>query len=193
MTACVIMYNMIIKNECGQELDYTHYDLMGVPVQVLGGKPDWPNLFSHTMPFVKEKCMINFNLISSRSGGSGMGNNKVNLFYHLLYCYGRRETRHLFIHLNYSLLCCNNSTIYCWFYLCVFALSDLEIPGQGKNMNKEEGSQKSETRWIEMDNSDIAIKTPVSLKKKNRGPSSCLPTIAPCSYSRSKVVIQTAR
>jgi hypothetical protein len=118
------------------------------------------------MPFVKEKCMINFNLISSRSGGSGMGNNKVNLFYHLLYCYGRRETRHLFIHLNYSLLCCNNSTIYCWFYLCVFALSDLEIPGQGKNMNKEEGSQKSETRWIEMDNSDIAIKTPVSLKKK---------------------------
>ena len=34
MTACVIMHNMIIENERGQELDYTHYELMGHPVQV---------------------------------------------------------------------------------------------------------------------------------------------------------------
>jgi hypothetical protein len=34
ITACVIMHNMIIKNERGQKLDYTHYDLMGVPVQI---------------------------------------------------------------------------------------------------------------------------------------------------------------
>ena len=34
MTACVIMHNMIIENERGQELDYTHYELMGDPVQV---------------------------------------------------------------------------------------------------------------------------------------------------------------
>ena len=34
MTACVIMHNMIIKNERGQDLDYTNYELMGHPVQV---------------------------------------------------------------------------------------------------------------------------------------------------------------
>ena len=33
MNACVIMHNMIIENERGQDLDYTHYELMGVPVQ----------------------------------------------------------------------------------------------------------------------------------------------------------------
>jgi hypothetical protein len=32
--ACAIMHNMIIENERGQELDYTHYDLMGVLAQV---------------------------------------------------------------------------------------------------------------------------------------------------------------
>ena len=34
MTACVIMHNMIIENERGQDLDYNHYELMGRPVQV---------------------------------------------------------------------------------------------------------------------------------------------------------------
>ena len=34
MTACVIMHNMIIENERGQDLDYTHYELMGHPVRV---------------------------------------------------------------------------------------------------------------------------------------------------------------
>ena len=33
MNACVIMYNMIIEDERGQDFDYTHYELMGVPVQ----------------------------------------------------------------------------------------------------------------------------------------------------------------
>ena len=32
MNACVIMHNMIIENERGQDLDYTHYELMGVSV-----------------------------------------------------------------------------------------------------------------------------------------------------------------
>jgi hypothetical protein len=76
ITACVIMHSMIIEEERDQELNYTHYDLMGVPVKCVEEKRDWPNLFSHTMPFVKEKCMINFNLISSSGGGSGMGNNE---------------------------------------------------------------------------------------------------------------------
>jgi hypothetical protein len=34
MTAYVIMHNMIIENERGQELDYTHYDLIVVSIQV---------------------------------------------------------------------------------------------------------------------------------------------------------------
>ena len=34
MTICVIMHNMIIENEHGQDLDYTHYELMGHLVQV---------------------------------------------------------------------------------------------------------------------------------------------------------------
>ena len=33
MTACVIVHNMIIENEHGQNLDYTFYDLMGQPFQ----------------------------------------------------------------------------------------------------------------------------------------------------------------
>lgn len=32
MTACVMMHNMIIENEHGQDLDYTFYDLMGIRV-----------------------------------------------------------------------------------------------------------------------------------------------------------------
>ena len=34
MNACVIMHNMIIEDERGQDLDYSFYDLMGQPVQV---------------------------------------------------------------------------------------------------------------------------------------------------------------
>jgi hypothetical protein len=34
MTACVIMHNMIIKDDRGKNMDHTHYELMGVPVQV---------------------------------------------------------------------------------------------------------------------------------------------------------------
>ena len=34
MNACVIMHNMIIKNEHGQDLDYSQYELMGHPVRV---------------------------------------------------------------------------------------------------------------------------------------------------------------
>ena len=34
MNAYVIMHNMIIENERGQDLDYTHYELMGHPVRV---------------------------------------------------------------------------------------------------------------------------------------------------------------
>jgi hypothetical protein len=32
--ACVIMHNMIIKNERGQDMDGHHYELMGHPVRV---------------------------------------------------------------------------------------------------------------------------------------------------------------
>jgi hypothetical protein len=34
MNAYVIMHNMIIKYEHGQELDYSFYELMGKPVRV---------------------------------------------------------------------------------------------------------------------------------------------------------------
>lgn len=32
MNACVIMHNMIIENECGQDLYYSQYELLGRPV-----------------------------------------------------------------------------------------------------------------------------------------------------------------
>jgi hypothetical protein len=44
MTACVIMHNMIIENERGQNLDYTFYDLMGI----------------HIMPIRKEERIRRF-------------------------------------------------------------------------------------------------------------------------------------
>jgi hypothetical protein len=34
MDACVIMHNMIIEDNRGKDEDHTHYELMGVPVQV---------------------------------------------------------------------------------------------------------------------------------------------------------------
>jgi hypothetical protein len=34
MNACVIMHNMIIENERGQDWDYFQYELMGHPVRV---------------------------------------------------------------------------------------------------------------------------------------------------------------
>ena len=34
MTVCVIMHNMIIENERGQDLDYSQYELLGHPVRV---------------------------------------------------------------------------------------------------------------------------------------------------------------
>ena len=37
MHACVIMHNMIIENERGQDLDYSHYELLGHPVRVRQG------------------------------------------------------------------------------------------------------------------------------------------------------------
>ena len=35
MHACVIMHNMIIENERGQDLDYSQYKLLGHPVRLL--------------------------------------------------------------------------------------------------------------------------------------------------------------
>jgi hypothetical protein len=34
MNASVIMHNMIIEDDRGENIDHTHYKLMGVPVQV---------------------------------------------------------------------------------------------------------------------------------------------------------------
>ena len=34
MHACVIMHNMIIENQRGQNVDYSHYELLGHPVRV---------------------------------------------------------------------------------------------------------------------------------------------------------------
>jgi hypothetical protein len=34
MNACVIMHNMIIEDYCGKDEDHTHYELIGVLVQV---------------------------------------------------------------------------------------------------------------------------------------------------------------
>jgi hypothetical protein len=38
MDACVIMRNIIIENERGQDNDYSHYELMGHPVQMRRGE-----------------------------------------------------------------------------------------------------------------------------------------------------------
>ena len=37
MHACVIMHNMIIENERGQDLDYSQYELLGIPCKCDGG------------------------------------------------------------------------------------------------------------------------------------------------------------
>ena len=34
MHACVIMHNMIVENERGQDVDYSQYELLGHPVRV---------------------------------------------------------------------------------------------------------------------------------------------------------------
>jgi hypothetical protein len=34
MNACIIMQNVIIEDDHGKNVDHTHYELMGVPVQV---------------------------------------------------------------------------------------------------------------------------------------------------------------
>ena len=34
MHACVIMHNMIIENERGQDVDYSQYELLGYPMRV---------------------------------------------------------------------------------------------------------------------------------------------------------------
>ena len=51
MHACVIMHNMIIENERGQDVDYSQYELLGHPVRVGGGLPGWPVLLP-----LKEIC-----------------------------------------------------------------------------------------------------------------------------------------
>jgi hypothetical protein len=59
MNAYVIMHNMIIKNEHGQELDYSFYELMGKPVRVERRKDMIAKFLesSHSIcDYAKKKC-----------------------------------------------------------------------------------------------------------------------------------------
>jgi hypothetical protein len=56
MNAYVIMHNMIIKNEHGQELDYSFYELMGKPVRVERRKDMIAKFLKFLILFVIMKC-----------------------------------------------------------------------------------------------------------------------------------------
>ena len=75
MHACVIMHNMIIENERGQDVDYSQYEAMSswdIPCECGGGLKGWPVLLPPIMSFDVPQRMIIFKRISLRSGGLGM-------------------------------------------------------------------------------------------------------------------------
>ncbi|KAE8796836.1 Disease resistance protein RPM1 [Hordeum vulgare] len=72
MYACVIMHNMIIENERGQDLDYSQYELLGYPVRVRQKAERVARFVVFYQPFDVPKRILIFRRISLRNGGHGM-------------------------------------------------------------------------------------------------------------------------
>ena len=71
MHACVIMHNMIIENERGQDLDYSQYELLGHPVRVRRSAARVTR-FVASYHAIRRAETHDVRTISSRSGGNGM-------------------------------------------------------------------------------------------------------------------------
>jgi hypothetical protein len=78
------MHNMIIKDECGQDLNNHVYDLMGHQCGRYDAKNASTGSLRATMIFTTSMCMMIFRRISSRSGGHRM-TNKGAASFHVLY------------------------------------------------------------------------------------------------------------
>ena len=72
MHACVIMHNMIIKNERGQNVDYSHYELLRHPVRVRRRAARVARFVASYHAIRRPQRMMIFRRISLRSGGHGM-------------------------------------------------------------------------------------------------------------------------
>jgi hypothetical protein len=68
------MHNMIIENECGKDLDYAFYELMGCLVRVQRRKDRVARIIHSYHVIGTMKFMMIFKVISLRSDGDGMAN-----------------------------------------------------------------------------------------------------------------------
>jgi hypothetical protein len=80
MNACVIMHNMIIENDRGNDEDHTHYELMGAPVPVRRTVHRVPISLPRIIPFDPVIHMMSFKNILWKSGGNRMDNNSLYIF-----------------------------------------------------------------------------------------------------------------
>ena len=72
MHASVIMHNMIIENERGQDVDYSHYELFGHPVRVRRRTVRMARSVASYHAIRRAEMHDDLQKDSSRSGGHGM-------------------------------------------------------------------------------------------------------------------------
>jgi hypothetical protein len=80
MTVCVIMHNIIIEDDRGKNIDHTHYELMGVPMQVRRSAHRIPRFITSYHAIRSRTHMMSSKKISWKNGGIGMDNNSCILF-----------------------------------------------------------------------------------------------------------------
>jgi hypothetical protein len=123
MNACVIMHNMIIENECGQDNDYLHYELMGRPMRVCR-RAERVACFIALYNYLKWWCAWSSSRRSHR-GVVDMANNSFISYVCLLYllknymlycswtiCCIHNELFVIFWGIMNYLYCCNNKLNY---------------------------------------------------------------------------------
>jgi hypothetical protein len=75
MNACVIMHNIIIEDDHGKDEDHTHYELMGVPVQVRRSAHRVVRFIASYHSIRSNDTHGDLQKISWKNGGNGMENN----------------------------------------------------------------------------------------------------------------------